>query len=267
MNFKSIAQLFDLKGKSAIVTGGAAGIGQAIALRLAEAGAAVMIADIDFEAAKQTARDIEAKGGRAQAVRTDVSSTSDAQQAVLASVKAFGGLDILVNNAGIYPRIPALEISEEIWDRVLDINLKGAFFCSQAAARQMIAAGGGGKIINMASLVCVHPWLCMTHYAASKAGLHMLTQSLALELAPHNILVNTVAPGIVVTPGTLAQAVSLLNEKPAGSEKPDNALARIAMGRIGEPDDIARVVLFLASSATDYMTGSLIMADGGYELT
>jgi len=266
MQSQPISQLFDLTGKAALVTGGAMGIGQAISLRLAEAGASVMIADIDTAGA--TVKEIETRGGRAEAIRTDVSITSDAQKAARATVEAFGSLDILVNNAGIYPLVPVMELTEEIWDRVLDINLKGAFFCSQYAAREMIGAGNGGKIINMGSLVSVHPWLNMAHYGISKAGLHMLTKSLALELAPHNILVNIVAPGVIVTPGAIAMASSgQLVENLASDESPNSFIKRTPLGRPGEPRDIAGVVLFLASSAADYMTGSLIMADGGYDLS
>jgi NAD(P)-dependent dehydrogenase (short-subunit alcohol dehydrogenase family) len=145
------------------------GIGQAVSFRLAEAGAGVMIADIDAEAASQTIMQIKASGGKARAIRADASSTADAKAVVQATLEAFGCLDILVNNAGIYPISPALETSEEMWDKVLNINLKGAFFYSQAAAQEMVRAGRGGKIINMASIDAMHPYGGVAHYGASKA--------------------------------------------------------------------------------------------------
>jgi len=268
MESPTIAHLFDLSGKVALVTGGTMGIGQAIAFRLAEAGAAVMIADIDLEGAGKTVKEIKSRGGSAHAVRADISDTSAAGETVRSTIEAFGRLDILVNNAGIYPFKPFLEISEQDWDRVLDINLKGTFFFSQAAAREMIEAGRGGKIINMASRGGISPRPNMSHYGASKAGVCMLTKSLALELAPHNILVNAVTPAVVVTPGTLAQVPPGQTADQQGSDsKAGSMMARIPLQRFGYPDDIAGVALFLASGASDYITGSLIMVDGGYELS
>src|SRR5689334_8550178 len=146
---QSIAQLFDLTSKVAIVTGGALGIGQGIALRLAEAGAAVMVTDINLEAATATVEQIRAAGGKAQAIKADAASVADAKKTVKETVQAFGRLDILVNNAGIYPMMPALQVTEELWDKVLNLNLKGLFFACQAAAAQMIAEDHGGKIINL----------------------------------------------------------------------------------------------------------------------
>ncbi len=267
MTNQTIGQLFDLTGKGAIVTGGAMGIGQAIALRLAEAGASVMIADIDLEAASQTVEQIETRGGKAQAISADASSAADAKKVVKAIVDAFGRLDILVNNAGIYPFSPALQMSEEMWDKVLNINLKGLFFYSQAAAQEMIKAGHGGKIINMASIDALHPTGELAHYDASKGGVVMLTKALALELAPHNILVNAVAPGGIMTPGAQAQSAALLASGRTIEELIESFTARLPLRRMGEPDDIAKVVFFLASPAADYMTGSLVLADGGYLLS
>ena len=264
---ESIAQLLNLTGKGAIVTGGAVGIGQAIALRLAEAGANVMIADIDLAAAMQTVEQIESTGGKARAVRSDVSIAADANKLVQATVEAFGRLDILVNNAGIYPLSPALKISEEGWDRVLDINLKGMFFYSQAAAQQMIKAGQGGKIINIASEASLHSAGDHAHYDASKGGVVMLTKSLALELAPHRILVNAVAPGFVTTPGTKAQSDAYLAEGRDTNEMTRNFKARLPLQRAGRPDDIAKVVLFLSGSGADYIIGTMLLVDGGHLLT
>jgi len=264
---QTIAQLFDLSGKGAIVTGGAMGIGQAIAFRLAEAGASVMIADIDLEDANQTAERIKAGGGQAQAIRADVRNTADAKKVAQAAVEIFGSLSILVNNAGIYPFSAVLQTSEELWDRVFDINLKGAFFYSQAAAQEMIKVGRGGRIINMASVDALRPHGSVAHYSASKGGLAMLTKALALELAPHGILVNAVAPGSIITPGTDAIRRGL---GPAIGQSPEQMVKRFAervpLRRAGTPDDVAKVVLFLASAAADYMTGDVVLVDGGYLL-
>src|SRR5579875_4018495 len=253
---QNIAQLFDLKGKGALVTGAAMGIGQGIAFRLAEAGAAVMIADISQQAAEETASQIRARRGEAQTVKADVSCVEDANRAVQETVRAFGRLDILVNNAGIFPMSPALEVSEALWDKVLDINLKGMFFFTQAAAREMINEGHAGKIINIASIDAFHPTGNLVHYDSSKGGVVMLTKSLALEFGPRNITINAIAPGGIQTPGASVPS--------APDELIEAFAARIPLRRMGVPDDIAKVALFLASSASDYMTGSVVVVDGGF---
>jgi len=267
MTMKTIAQLFDLSGKGAVVTGGAMGIGQGITFRLAEAGAGVMVADIDLKAATQTAEQIEARGGKAQAIRADVNSAADAEKVAQATVDAFGSLDILVNNAGVFPSSKFMDTSEELWDKVLDVNLKGAFLYSQAAARAMIKAGHGGKIINLASIEALKPMMAHAPYSASKSGVVMLTKSMALELAANKILVNAVAPGGIQTPGAQAargersQTLGM-----TGEELGRTFLQRVPVGRMGKPDDIAKVVLFLASGAADFVTGELILVDGGHLL-
>jgi len=268
MAHQTIAQLFDLTGKGAIVTGAAMGIGEAIALRLAEAGASVMIADYNLEAAERTAERIKPGGGKAEAVRVDIVNRTEVQQAVQAAANAFGSVDILVNNAAVYPFASVLQMSEETWDIVLDTNLKGLFFCSQAAAHEMIKKGHGGKIINIASMEALHPTgVDLPHYGASKGGVLSLTKALALELAPYNILVNAIAPGGIMTPGSAAQAAALQDRGEPLEELTENFMARLPLRRMGVPDDIAKVVLFLASAASDYMTGSLLLADGGYLLS
>ena len=268
MGTKTIGELFDLTGKAAIVTGGAAGIGQAIALRLAEAGAAVTIADIDTEGANRTASEIQARGGKSIFLAADARSADDARQAVRATVRAFGSLDILVNNAGIYPICPFMNITEELWDRVLTINLKGTFLYSQAAADVMIKGGRGGRIINIASIDALHPNGSVAHYNASKGGLLMLTKAMALELAPHRILVNAVAPGATQTPGTQALREGAARAFNIDPEQIAQAFVqRVPLGRMGEPDDVARIALFLASAAADYITGDLIVVDGGFLLS
>ena len=263
MTHQDVAHLLDLSEKVAIVTGGAIGIGQAVALRLAEAGATVMITDINLEGGNRTAEQIVASGGKAQAILADASSCADAKRTARATMQAFGRLDILVNNAGVYPLSPTLDMSEESWDRVLDTNLKGMFFYSQAAAHEMIKAGRGGKIINLASTAGLHPNLDRTNYDASKGGVIMLTKSLALNLAGYNILVNAVAPGATETPGNQG----MLDMVQSSEEIAKAFWARAPMGRMARPDDIAKVVLFLASAAADYMTGSLVVVDGGLLLT
>jgi len=261
---QSIADLFDLTGKVAVVTGGALGIGKGIAVRLAEAGAAVMIADMKDGEAEQTVREIRESGGKAEFVHANAANVADAQATIQRVVEVFGRLDILVNNAGIYPFAPALEITEELWDRVLDINLKGTFFFAQAAARQMIKGGAGGRIINIASIDALHRSSdVLAHYDSSKGGVAMLTKALALAFGREHILVNAIAPGGINTPGAAASTAGMNLE----ALDPSVFTARIPLGRQGEPDDIAKVALFLASDASEYMTGTMLVVDGGYLLS
>lgn len=263
--------LLDLSGGVAIVTGGAMGIGQGIAFRLAEAGASVVIADRDVEAAQRTVELITERGGRATAMQVDVSVIDDAQAMVQQTIDAFGQVNILVNNAGIFPFAPALEVCEELWDRVLGVNLKGAFFCAQAAARQMVTASMGGRIINIASIDALHPTGALTHYDSSKGGLVMMTKSLAKEFGPYGITVNAIAPGSIATPGaaaaTAAPSEGIAETSGGGEDLMAAFLARIPLGRVGQPDDIATAALFLASDAASYVTGSLLVVDGGYLLS
>ena len=264
---QTITELFDLTGKGAIVTGGAMGIGQAIAYRLSEAGASVTIADLDLEAARETAEEIKTRGGTAQAIEADARSAEDAAKVAQETVDKFGSLEVLVNNAGIYPLLPVMRVEEELWDQVIDINLKGSFLYAKAAAEVMIQAGEGGKIINLASVDGLHPNGNATHYNASKGGVIMLTKALALELAPHRIRVNTVAPGSIETPGVQTWAAKAIANGLTREELGKSFYGRIPLGRQGKPDDIARAVLFLACDASDYMTGSLMLVDGGYLLS
>lgn len=256
----SIAEIFNLKNKVAIVTGGAQGIGKGIALRLAEAGACVAIADLDEQASSETIKEIEQFGVQGLFIKTNVAKFADLQQLVATTVDVFKKIDILVNNAGIFPFSPFLELTEELWDRVLEINLKGAIFCTQLVAQAMITQKIAGSIINIASIDALHPTGNLVHYDASKAGLVMATKSMALELAPYQIRLNALAPGGVATPGTVPKG-----KKPEELFK--DFIQQIPLKRMGKPDDIALPVLFLASDASQYMTGSTLVVDGGYLLT
>ncbi len=249
MPIKALPEVFNLTGKGAIVTGGARGIGKGIALRLAEAGASVMIADISKEFAAQTVEEIKARGGEARSITVDVSRVASAETVIKATVVNFGHLDILVNNAGIYPAVPALQVTEELWDTVIDTNLKSMFFFSKAAAQEMIKAGHGGKVINLASIDGYSPGEGRLVYGVSKAGVVVLTKALALELSPYKILVNAVAPGAIHTPGL--DTVLDIYAKAAGISpealEAGDAKANTPIGYYGQPDDIAKVVLCLAA--------------------
>ena len=257
----TLAQMYDLSGKVAVVTGAAKGIGQGIANRLAEAGATVLLVDIDAEGAEASAASIAAQGGTASSAVGDLSNAEGANAAVATAVERYGRIDILVNNAGIYPMTPCLELSEEVWDRTLNLNLKGLFLASQAAARAMVEAGHGGSIINIASVDAIKPIGNLVHYDASKGGVVMVTKSMAKELGSLGIRVNAICPGAIQTAGT---------EASIPADLPPDALAMIEqltnampLRRQGEPDDIARTTVFLASPAAEYMTGSVVVVDGG----
>jgi 2-dehydro-3-deoxy-D-gluconate 5-dehydrogenase len=265
MAVKNIQQLFDLKGKVAIVTGSAKGIGKAIAMRLAEAGASVVVADFDKETAAETAAEINSQGWKAQSVFADTRKAGESAQIIQFALDKFGHLDILVNNAGIYPAAPALQVTEELWDNVFNTNLKGMFFYSRTAALEMIRSQRGGKIINLASIDGINPGQGRLVYGTSKAGVIALTKSLAQELCQHKILVNAVAPGAIHTPGLdtvlsfYARAAGITPEMLEAGD----AQANTPIGYYGQADDIAKVVLFLASEAANYMTGHTVVVDGG----
>jgi 2-deoxy-D-gluconate 3-dehydrogenase len=251
----TIAELLNLEGKAAIVTGGSMGIGRGIVERLHEAGAAVLIADIDRDTGTALSEQLNTvRPNSTLAVETDVSRRTEIDAMIAAAVEHFGGLDILVNNAGIYPFAPFLEMDPGLFERVLQVNLLSVFNATQAAARQMIAQGRGGKIINVSSIDALHPSMVgLAHYDASKHGVWGLTKNVALELAEHGIAVNALAPGAIATPGTHGVDPEALRE----SEE------RIPMHRMGSADDMGRVALFLASELSSYMTGSQVVADGG----
>jgi 2-deoxy-D-gluconate 3-dehydrogenase len=268
IRMNAIQELFDLTNKVAIVTGAAKGIGEAIAIRLAQAGASVLAADLDIDGSEQVASKIRTDGGSAQSAVADVGNVPSASRLIDVAVDVFGRVDILVNNAGIFPFSPMLQTSEQLWDKVMAINLKGAFFLTQAAAQRMIEANNGGKIVNIASIDAFHPTGNLVHYDASKGALVMATKSIALELGRYGINVNAVAPGSIRTPG--AQTATQGMQMASGMTIEDMGrafAARIPLGRTGEPGDIANATLFLASSAADYITGEVLVVDGGYLLS
>lgn len=261
--------LLDLSGKTAIVTGGAVGIGLGISRRLAEAGANVVIADVNAENAEKAKQELVGLGFKAEAVTTDVSKEADVEAMVQKAVSVFGGLDILVNNAGIYPNVLVMQMTAADFEKVIAVNLEGLFLCTKHAAAQMITQGHGGKIVNITSIDALHPSTPgLAHYDASKHGAWGFTKNSALELASHKIWINAVAPGGIATPGV--QKLQGGAKAPAGvdmSKMLEGFLAKIPMHRMGEPDDIGKVVLFLASDMSSYMTGSQIVVDGGFLLS
>jgi len=245
-----------LHGKVAIVTGGNSGIGKAIVLALAEAGANIVI---DFVANEKATEELEASvaklGDKAIGVDADVSKVEDLQQLIKAAVDAFGRIDVMVNNAGVETRTSILDTTEEQYQRVMDINLKSAFFGTQIAAKQMIKQGTGGRIINMTSVHEDWPMPGNTAYCLSKGGMRMLTRTAGVELAPHNILVVGVGPGAVASPINLATMAN-----PAEMAKLN---AAIPLGRMAQPAEIASVVALLAGGGANYITATTVFADGG----
>lgn len=269
MDILSNQKLLDLSGKTAIVTGGAVGIGLGITSRLAEAGANVVIADISEEDSVKAASELSGKGFKVKSIKTDVSSEADVKNLVEQTVASFGSIDILVNNAGIYPNIPVSKMSVENFEKVLDINLKGVFLTTKYVSEKMIAQGKGGKIVNITSIDALHPSMIgLAAYDASKHGLWGFTKNSALELSQHKIWVNAIAPGGIATPGVAKlQAAAPAAEGVDPKAMIEAFMAKIPMHRMGEPDDIGKVALFLASDMSSYMTGSQIVVDGGVLLS
>jgi glucose 1-dehydrogenase len=246
----------DLEGKVAVVTGGNSGIGKAIVLAMAQQGANIVIDYVTHpEATEALEKEVLALGDKAIGIEADVSKVADLERLVDTAVKTFGRVDVMVNNAGIETRTSVLDTTEEQYERVLDINLKSAFFGTQIAAKQMIAQGGGGRIINITSVHEDWPMPNNTAYCLSKGGMRMLTRTAGVELAPHGVLVVGVGPGAVDTPINASTEAD-----PAKLAKLD---AAIPIGRMAKPSEIGNVVAFLASDAASYLTATTIFADGG----
>ncbi len=248
----------DLKGKVAIITGARRGMGKTHALALSKAGAKVVVADISKEDCEKVAEEIIKGKGEALAVKCDVTKKEEVDQMVRAAIEKWGRLDILVNNAGIAQFFPFLEMEEEDWSRTIDVNLKGYFLCAQAAAREMVKQKSG-SIVNIASVAMGQVGVGfqnLTHYCASKGGIVAMTEAMALELAPYNIRVNAVSPGIIETP--------MVDPLKNDSKTIESTLMRVPMKRFGKPEEVSNLVAFLASDDASYMTGSTVVIDGGW---
>ena len=247
-----------LKNKVAIVTGARRGMGRTHALTLARAGAKVVVSDLFLKDCSKVVKEIEKEGGEAMAIKCDISKKRDVELMVKKTIKKFKKIDILVNNAGIAQFMPFLKLTEKDWDRTMDINLKGYFLCSQACAKEM-AKQKSGTIINISSIAMGQTgagFPTLAHYCASKGGITAMAEALSIELAPYNIRVNTIAPGVIDTP--------MVKDIKSDKASLKGFLERIPMSRMGQPQEISDTVLFLASDNSSYITGSVIVVDGGY---
>jgi 2-dehydro-3-deoxy-D-gluconate 5-dehydrogenase len=261
--FVPLQELISLAGKKALITGGAMGIGYAIAYRLAEAGAFAGIIDRSEERGRQAVRDINDCGYQAAFFPCDVSLENEVKSAVQASLSVMGTIDILVNNAGIFPQTPIQQITAEEIEHVLAVNLKGTLYFTREVSSRMIEQKRSGCIINLASIDALHPsHIGFSVYDASKGAVLSLTRTLARELAPYGIRVNAIAPGGILTEGAVTLR-SAANSRAALRE----FMSRIPLGKMGMADDIGRAALFLATDLSAYMTGSLVVVDGGYLLS
>ena len=250
--------MFELKNKIALVTGARRGMGKSHALALARQGATVIITDIDVAECLLVADEIQSHGGTSRCFTMNVSNRAEVHQVFDEVVKEFGRVDILVNNAGIYFSKPALELSEEEWDRMIDINLKGQFLCAQRAAQEM-AKHGWGRIINIASVASGQVGVGIAegaHYTASKGGIIGMTETLAIEWASLGITVNAIGPGAIDTP--------MVGAAQTPKEEMDALIARIPLKRIGRPEEVSAMVVFLASEEASYVTGATFFVDGGW---
>lgn len=263
-DYPGINALLSLENKRAIVTGAAQGLGLAITRRLAEAGAAVLLIDINEAAAGKAAGELRETGITARAFGCDVSDEAQVKEMVEYAVKQMGGVDILVNNAGIFPRTALSETTAEGFNNVHNVNVTGTFLCSRYASKPMIEQGKGGSIINLASIDGLHPsYPGMSAYDSSKGSVIMLTRSLARELGEYEIRVNAIAPGGIKTEGARGSMGGGTDRRKQLAELKE-FMSRMVLGRMGQPDEIARVALFLAGEMSSYITGITIIADGGY---
>lgn len=249
--------LFDLSGRVALVTGASRGLGRAMAMGLAKAGASLALCARGAEELASARAEAEAHGVRAETFRMDVTSRQSVREAVAAAIERMGRIDVLLNDAGINIRKPALEYTEDEWDRVIDTNLKGYFLVSQAVGEHMVARGGG-KIINVASILSTVGMRNQLPYASSKGGVAQLTRVLAVEWAPHHVNVNAIAPAFFETPLT----ARLL----ADPEVARGIIERTPMGRWGQPEELEGAAVFLAARASDYVTGQILHVDGGWTI-
>jgi len=254
----SSMKLFDLSNQVAIVTGSGRGLGAAIARGLAAAGASVMVCSRTQAEVDRLAADINRSGGKAAATVVDTRNRESCQRLIDETVARFGRLDILVNNAGIDVITPAEDVTDEGWEQVIDINLKGYFLCSQLAARRMLSQGTGGSIINNSSICSMIGIHGLTIYSASKGGVNQLTRVMAVEWAPRGIRVNAIAPGY------FENVMQGATDEHARSEKQKQVITFTPMARRGRPDELIGPVIFLASRASSYVTGAVLTVDGGY---
>ncbi|MBM3265234.1 MAG: SDR family oxidoreductase [candidate division Zixibacteria bacterium] len=256
-----------LTGKAAVVTGAGRGIGRAIAVRLGQEGADVAVVDIHAQSAEETASAIRALGRRSVVLTVDLSRVEQIRVMIDQVVEAFGRVDILVNNAGRVEIKPFLDVTEAEWDQTLDLNLKGTYFCLQAAARQMVKQGGGGRIVNMSSVSGRGGRADSSAYAASKMGIISVTRSAALALAQHGIRVNAVCPGIVPTPmwDKIDEDRARLFGYQAGTARAQ-LVEKVPLKRVAEAEEIAAAVAFLASDDSSFVTGQALNVDGGLEM-
>lgn len=251
----------NLKNKVALITGARQGMGKSHAMALAKQGAKVVVTDINQADCQKVVDEIKKFNEDAIAFKLDVADKSAVDSVVAAIVKKFGQLDILINNAGIAQFKPFLELSEEDWDKTIDINLKGEFLCAQAAAKVM-KEQKGGVIINIASVAMGQQGIGLpniAHYCASKGGIAAMTEALAAELAPFNIRVNAIAPGMIETP-----MIDVVKSNPKMLEA---MLQRVPLKRVGRPEEVSELVVFLASDSSSYMTGAVVVIDGGWLAT
>jgi len=255
---KTLPKFCDLRGKVAIITGAKQGMGRTHALTLSRAGAKVVLADISQQECEAVVQEIKKERGEAIAVKCDISNKAEVDNLITQTLETFGKIDILVNNAGICPFQPFLEIKEQDFQKVIDVNLKGYFLCAQAAAREM-AKQKSGAIINIASIAMGQVGVGfqgLTHYCASKGGIVAMAEAMSLELAPLGIRVNTIAPGAIDTP----MAASVKSD----AKTFEGFMAKVPLHRMGKPEEISNAVLFLASDESSYMTGSVVVVDGGW---